>query len=273
MAKKKKEIVCEEMPPWLITFTDVMTLMLTFFVLLVSMAKTDERRKLIVLGSIIGTFGWHDSSYDVYSKKDTRRTVEPGPIDSGDLMHLKPLIWDYAEKDLDFQSNRFVQVLSVNADVLFDSGGVVLSPAGEQFLATALPTLRDVRYPLLLAGHTSEIRDELGDSYTPGDERQTPDLSWKISLARTLAVYRWLIDNGMDPEKLKVEAYGKFAPHWTMDTPEGRSKNRRVDIVLDKRSSLERDRIEDLPEAAPEDEGIYNVDGFIFDVRDTTPEQ
>lgn len=272
MAKKKKKQKCEEMAPWLITFTDVMTLMLTFFVLLVSMAKVDERRKLITLGSIIGTFGWHDQSYEVYTKKDTRKTVEPGPIDSGDLQPLKPLMWEYVEDDLAFQSNRFVQVLSVNADVLFEPGSTVLSPEGTRLLETMLPTVRDILYPLLLAGHTSEMRDELGQNYRPGDEDRIPDLSWKISLARALAVYRWLIDNGMDPEMLKVEGYGKFSPHWTMDTPEGRQRNRRVDFVLDKRSSIVRDRIEEMPERTEEDPAIYDVDGFIFDVRDTTPE-
>ncbi len=272
MAKKKKKQKCEEMAPWLITFTDVMTLMLTFFVLLVSMAKVDERRKLIALGSIIGTFGWHDQSYEVFSKKDTRRTVEPGPIDTGDIMPLQPLLWDYADDDLNFQSSRFVQVLSVNADVLFESGSTTLSPEGVRFMQTVLPTIRNVQYPLLLAGHTSEMRDELGQLYKPGDEDRVPDLSWKISLARSLAAYRWLIDNGMDPEKLKMEGYGKFAPHYTMDTPEGRRMNRRVDFVLDKRSSIERDRIEELPERTPEDPGVIDIDGFIFDVRDQTPE-
>lgn len=272
MAKKKKKQKCEEMAPWLITFTDVMTLMLTFFVLLVSMAKVDERRKLIALGSIIGTFGWHDQSYEVFSKENTRKTVEPGPIDTGDLLHLQPLLWDYADEDLNFQSNRFVQVLSVNAGVLFQSGGTALSPGGERFMQTVLPTLRNVDYPLLLAGHTSELRDELGQAYKPGDEDRVPDLSWKISLARSLAVYRWLIDNGMDPEKLKVEGYGKFAPVRGMDTPEDRRMNRRVDFVLDKRSSLERDRLEELPKAVREEPGSIDVDGFIFDVRDTTPE-
>jgi chemotaxis protein MotB len=273
MARKKKKAQCEEMAPWLITFTDVMTLMLTFFVLLVSMAKVDERRKLVVLGSIIGTFGFHDQSYRVYTRTDTRRTVEPGPIDQGDLMPLKPLMWDYAEQDLDFRSSRFVQVLSVNADVLFGPGGAVITPEGERFLQTVLPTLSGVEYPLLLAGHTSELRDELGRNYNPGDADMVPDLSWKISLNRALAVYRWLIDNGMDPNLLKVEGFGKFKPHWSQNTAATRAKNRRVDFVLDKRSSIERDRIEDTRETEPQAPGTVDVDGFIFDVRDDTPEQ
>ncbi len=273
MARKKKKVKCEEMAPWLITFTDVMTLMLTFFVLLVSMAKVDERRKLVVLGSIIGTFGFHDQSYRVFTRHDTRRTVEPGPIDSGDLMPLKPLMWDYAEQDLDFRSSRFVQVLSVNAELLFTPGGSTISPGGERFLRTLLPTIQGLDYPLLLAGHTSELRDELGMGYNPGDADKIPDLSWKISLNRSLAVYRWLMDNGVNSEKLKLEGFGKFKPHWPQNTAATRAKNRRVDFVLDKRSSIERDRIEDTRDTEPQAPGTVDVNGFLFDVRDTTPEQ
>ena len=92
MAKKEKKRICEEMPPWMITFSDVMTLMLTFFVLLVSMSKVDERRKLVVLRSIIGAFG-EGRSYDVMSTKDSKRTVEPGVMeDEKDLQLLKPML-------------------------------------------------------------------------------------------------------------------------------------------------------------------------------------
>ncbi|MDY7000713.1 MAG: flagellar motor protein MotB, partial [Thermodesulfobacteriota bacterium] len=121
MAKKgKKAPEAKGQPAWLITFTDLMTLLLTFFVLLVSMAVIDERRKLIVLGSIFGTFGM-GQSYDLLSTKDTKRKVEPGPMEmesADDLEPLKDLIWEDMEQDLNFASNRFVQVFSVNNDVL-----------------------------------------------------------------------------------------------------------------------------------------------------------
>lgn len=268
MAKKEKKVVCEEMPPWLITFTDCMTLMLTFFVLLVSMAKVDERRKLIVLGSIIGTFGWHDKSYEVFSRKDTRRTVEPGPIDSGDLEPLKPLMWENAEDDLRFESNRFVQVLSVNADVLFAPASATLTPDGVALLDRIAPVLLRAQYPLLIAGHTSELRDELGLNYEPGDDERVPDLSWKLSLNRALAVYRHMLDAGMPADMLRLEGFGKYLPKAPQTNAENRRLNRRVDIVLDKRSLRMGQEVRELaPDRVPADDGTFDVDGFIFDLN------
>lgn len=251
----------------MITFSDVMTLMLTFFVLLVSMSTIDSRRKLVALGSIIGTFGFQDASYEVYSRKDTRRTVEPGPIDSGDLEPLKALKWENVDKDINFRSNRFVQILSINSSLLFNPDGSELSLAGQALLDDFMPVLAQVQYPLLLAGHTSELRDELGNNYSPGDDTENPDLSWRISLNRALAVYQYLIDSGMRPTMLRVEAFGKFMPFYPQNTAENRAKNRRVDIVLDKRSVDAGERIRQIsPDAEPKVDTM-DIDGFEFDLR------
>nr|WP_321260701.1 flagellar motor protein MotB [uncultured Pseudodesulfovibrio sp.] len=271
MAKKEKKLVCEEIPPWMVTFADVMTLMLTFFILLVSMSTVDQRRKLVALGSIIGTFGFNEASYEVFSKKDNKKTVEPGPMDSGDLEPLKELKWENIDDDINFRSNRFVQILSINARLLFGPDGFTLSPEGIETLNGFLPMLQQVRYPLLLAGHTSTLRDEFGLDYQPDDAQQNPDLSWKLSLNRSLAIYQYLLDNGLSPDMLRVEAFGKFRPHYPQNTAENRSRNRRVDIVLDKRSNQ---LGEQIIQAAPVEEkrtDTLKVDGFEFDV--STPKE
>ncbi|WP_316898823.1 OmpA family protein [Pseudodesulfovibrio indicus] len=271
MAKKTKKLICEEIPLWMVTFADCMTLMLTFFILLVSMATIDQRRKLVALGSIIGTFGFDKASYEVFSKKDTKQTVEPGPIDSGDLEPLQALKWENVDQDINFSSSRFVQILSINARLLFAPDGFTLSAEGLATLDRFLPLLLQVKYPLLLAGHTSDLRDERDLDYQPGDDEQNPDLSWKLSLNRALAIYRYLLDKGMDPDMIRVEAFGKYRPHYPPDTAENRSRNRRVDIVLDKRSSRLGDRIVEAMPVVRDRKDSMTVNGFEFDV--STPEE
>ena len=264
MDKKKHKKVCEEMPPWMITFSDVMTLMLTFFVLLVSMSKIDERRKLVVLGSIIGAFGL-ENSYDLLAIKDTKRTVEPGVFqDIEDLMPLKAMLWEDVQNDLRFESSRFVQTLSIPTEVLFQPGTAVLSGGGRDLLDRMLPVLLEVDYPLLVAGHTSTLRDELGADYRAGDLDKVPDLTWKISLDRGLAVYQHLVQGGIDPDNLRLEAFGRFSPHYNNSNPRERQRNRRVDIVLDKRAQRFTQRIEAEVEAGRVPGDTYEVEGFIF---------
>lgn len=277
MGRKKKKDEGSGIPLWLITFTDLMTLMLTFFVLLVSMAKVDEHRKLVVLGSIFGTFGFGSQGFDALSTKDTKRSVSPGAFEiDNNLESIKPLLWEYAEEDLKFESNRFVQILSIGSDVLFERNSFTLSASGRKILMTILPVLKGITSPFLLAGHTSTLRDELGEEYRVEEKDLNPDISWKISLNRVLSVYRFLVENGISPDMLKIEAFGKFRPHYPNSTPKGRRSNRRVDIVLDKRSvKVEKElrQIKTQKLVKPQvDKFDYN--GFIFPVGDTdTPKE
>lgn len=241
MAKKeKKPKESGGVPSWLITFSDMMTLMLTFFVLLVSMSVMDERRKMVVLGSIISSFGFGQQSIDVLSQRNRKITVEPGPIEDDaykDLEPLREMVWEDATQDLNFASNKFVQVLSIPDDILFEPGSVTLHPRGIQTLERTLPVLLQVASPLLLAGHTSILRDELGLSYQVEEAGNRLDPSWKLSFGRVMTVYQFLIAAGLNPELLRVEAFGKFHPRFSETQTLGRQKNRRVDIILDKRNA------------------------------------
>jgi chemotaxis protein MotB len=272
MAKKKKDKPDEGIPVWLITFGDMMTLLLTFFVLLVSMARIDERRKLVVLGSIIGTFGWGKQSYDVLSLQDTRRTVEPGPMnDIDDLEMLKPLLWENAEEDISFEQGKFVDVFSISADVLFGPGKSALTEDGKKLLLTILPILKRVSKPILLAGHTSSLRDELRLEFRVDQLERTPDLSWRLSLNRVLTIYLFMLDQGMDSDQLRVEAFGKFHPHYPDSSAKNRRRNRRVDIVLDRRNKILGREIKEVLPKGKSNKNIYEYNGFVFEVNETAP--
>ena len=130
------------------------------------------------------------------------------------------------------------------------------------------PYLQQIEFPLLLGGHTANLREEQGDSYrverTPRGEL---DPSWRLATFRTLSVYRHLLSLGLDPEKLKMQAFGRFRPKVDGRTPEGRSSNRRVDIVLDKRNGDWLARVEGVNpdgKAAPDS---YKYKDFRFDLN------
>lgn len=270
MARKEKVKKSEGQPLWLVTFSDMMTLMLTFFVLLVSMSVLDERRKLVVLGSIIGTFGVGRQSHDVLSQQDRKTTVEPGPIEMPSINDLEPLremVWEDIADDLDFASNKFVQVFSIPDDVLFDSGSTQIKPGGRRVLEAALPVLLQVRTPLLLAGHSSTLRDEQETDFRVEELDDVMDASWRLSFGRVMAVYSFLLDAGMDPEMLRVEAFGRYHPRHTSQTERGRRKNRRVDVILDKRNAQWQDRLGLMRERDREDSFEYKDFIFRFENR------
>lgn len=272
--RKRRDAGGDETPSWLLTYGDCVTLMLTFFVLLVSMAKIDESRKLVTLGSIFGSMGFMDRSSEVMARSETRRTVEPGPMDDiKDFEQLKSLPWDETGADLRFESNKVVQILSVPAEALFAPNSAEFSEQGMRILKTTLPVVAAVPHPVLVAGHTSTIRDELGDAYTVEDENRDPDLSWQLSLSRALAVYRFYLENKVNPDKLRLEAFGRFRPRYPETTPADRAKNRRVDLVLDLKNPIEVTRhLQREVEAGEVKQPVQGVDyqGFHFDVPGAT---
>lgn len=266
MARKEKNSGGDEGPAWLITFSDLMTLLLTFFVLLVSMAVIDERNKLVVLGSVSTAFGLGAAQFNPVTKEPKLNKVEPGAMQEDDLIPVKDMLWEDMKDDLNFQENRYVQVLSIDADVLFAPGATVLTEKGQVFLNKIVPLLLRIKYPLLVAGHTANRRDEEGARYEVSFDKTKVDSTWPLSLARGQTVYKYLIRSGIPGQRLTQEAFGQYHPRYPDKDRAGRLLNRRVDIVLDKRNDPERLNIERIREQPPKPPGRFLFRDFQFDL-------
>ena len=224
------------LPAWMITFSDLVTLMMTFFIVLVSMASlTDIYKRKVAIGSISGTFATGAPSMSDLTTVDTRTQVDPGPINVfKDLSPVKDHLLEDPDQDLRFESNRFLQRLSIGADALFPPGSAELTDAGRALLDRLRPVLAESAHPLGLSGHTSEGLEEFGPDYLPKALVKV-DFSWELSLARVVAVYRYFIENGVNPEKLRLEAFGRFRPRMAAEDAGAGRTNRRVEITLDRR--------------------------------------
>lgn len=243
--KKKKSAAGEETPEWLITFSDVMTLLLTFFVLLLSMASMlDIKKKYLALGSLSSAFGLGKENLSIMGENisKTPELLEPGVMESSDLEPLKNLIWEDFSEDLDFRENKFIQIFSVNAQLLFKKDTDELTPSGKKILERIAPVLKNVKFPIMIGGHTSLYETpQIENLISRGKELRniySIDTSWILSVKRCISVYTFLLSQGIPPNKLIIEAYGKYHPLYSNDTSIGRKKNRRVDFILDKRSYI-----------------------------------
>ncbi len=114
-------------------------------------------------------------------------------------------------------------VIELSNDVLFDSGKTDLKEVGRKTLveiAGVLHGMPERRFQV--AGHTDNVKIQTA---------RFPS-NWELSTARAVEVVKLLGDSGMDPRNLSAAGYGEFAPVETNDTPEGRAKNRRIEITL-----------------------------------------
>jgi chemotaxis protein MotB len=118
--------------------------------------------------------------------------------------------------------------LTVNMvdSILFDSGRAEVKKGGLEILGKVISILKDVNdKSIRIEGHTDnvQISRALAQRYPT---------NWELSAARAINVARYLQDEGIDPGQLSAVAYGEWKPVAENDTPEGRAKNRRIEIIL-----------------------------------------
>jgi chemotaxis protein MotB len=217
---------------WLVTFSDLMTLLLTFFVLLLSMSSMDQSfiTQVTVHTAELG-FLTHRGAGRVSVKVKMVSQILERPWEVMEKRNrLKDLL--FPDEELPHDVNR--QTLEKNLKILERPEGValvltdkLLFPLGEselddsakQLLAQLVPVIKYLTAPVNIAGFT----DNVG-----GASKQ----NFRLSENRALAVLGFFSEHGVARPRMSVSAYGPFLPLAPNDTPQGRAKNRRVEILL-----------------------------------------
>jgi chemotaxis protein MotB len=107
--------------------------------------------------------------------------------------------------------------------ILFDSGSTSIKGEGQEVLSKVAAQLKDIpRHRISVEGHTDNM---------PIATAQFPS-NWELSAARASRVVRLLIQQGLDPSKLSAVGFGPEQPIADNATREGRSRNRRIELVL-----------------------------------------
>jgi len=130
--------------------------------------------------------------------------------------------------DGQIQVNRLKNQLSVDMvdEILFDSGEATLKPAGREVLKRVATVLATAGRPIQVQGHTDNVP-------IVGQLAETYPTNWELSAARAVGVVRFLQDDArLDPALLAAAAYSENQPRADNETPEGRERNRRIEIVL-----------------------------------------
>jgi chemotaxis protein MotB len=114
--------------------------------------------------------------------------------------------------------------LQMKDKILFASGSSTLGVEGKDALRRVAEALRNLHGKVIrVEGHTDNVPTGAGGPFPT---------NWELSTARALAVVHALKDAGVDPTRLSGAGFAEFQPISTNDTPEGRSLNRRIEIVL-----------------------------------------
>jgi len=234
MAKKKKK---EEgggpsSPAWMTTYGDMMTLLLTFFVLLVSMSTMEIEKFRAAAASLKGAL----------SVLPFQESVRPEPI--------TPKSADQLRKSKDRKRERAVarlrriieeknlgKIITVEETangVHITIGDPALFDSGRAFIKTEFFPVLDAVVEVINTGTGSEnIRVEGHTDNVPIHNEQFSD-NWELSIGRALSVIRYVRSKGaIDPRRLRPVGCGEYHPVTTNETLEGRALNRRVEIYIE----------------------------------------
>ncbi len=117
-----------------------------------------------------------------------------------------------------------LQIILPN-DVLFAAGSANLKPEGQTLLGELVDELQGVPYQIVIIGHTDNV--PIGPSLA----KRYPS-NWELAGARAASVVRMMATDGIPPEQLLAISMGETRPIAANDTPEGRARNRRIEVRI-----------------------------------------
>lgn len=197
---------------WLFSLSDLLTLLLTFFVMLFAISSPDAKKMAEMMESFGGAKGG--------AKKSAKDATDPmGVVNK----RVKTVVTDNnLVNDVDVGSDARGVVLFSRGDFFFTSGTAELLPDTKLFLNKVAEIVRSVPNTVLVEGHTDDV---------PTNTPIFPS-NWELSTARAAAVVKFFVEQEkLDPKRFIVAGYGEFKPRFPV-TPENRGKNRRVEIII-----------------------------------------
>jgi chemotaxis protein MotB len=225
--RKNKRNKISHADDWLMTYADMITLLLCFFVLFTSISVFQKKNAP----------GGHVTQKEEKTQESTapKSKVEE-IIDQDEPANSLPKIVDSiksrAEANLEQNGDRITSI-EINSAAFFDSGSAILSPAGKMILRDVAENLKGEKYQdyiVTVEGHTDDA---------PINTQLFPS-NWELSTARAAAVVRFFLDEGIPARKLRAAGYADTFPRApNRDAnggaiPENQAQNRRVVIKLEK---------------------------------------
>lgn len=238
MARKKKQPSCPETPAWLITFSDLTTLLLTFFILLLSMSSMDTTvlAKVNVFMNNLSVLTYQGAGRipqhirllielleDPFAVMEKENRIK-------DLLFPDDLIPPEISRSTLMENLSILQrpegvAMVLTEQLLFAPGSAELTPTARKLLLRVGEVLSFATSDVYISGHTDSAPGGRMDNFT-------------LSTERALSVLGVFVEHGLPQQRFSVAGYGPEMPMGSNDNEAGRAKNRRVEILLKTRNPI-----------------------------------
>ena len=226
----KCEECVEGAPAWMATFSDLCTLLLCFFVLLVSMANFDPRKYAITASSLQGAFGIMETfpsipvqPYIIRPRLGGKEKNKKASMDIQKKIKEKVKSND-AEEGVKVKVTDTGIAIKLSNPMTFKSGTADLNAKIQPLLADIIKILDE--FPdkeIRVEGHTDNRK--ISTSKFPSN--------WELSSARALSIVKFFAKKGVPPAKMSAVGYGEFRPLVENIDEKSREMNRRIEIFVE----------------------------------------
>ncbi len=231
---------CPECPPgaplWMCTFADLMSLLLCFFVLLLSFSEMDAQKYKQVAGSMEKAFGMQREKNVIDTPLLGLKIIAKDFDQPAVATRIKKIIGreiaanfeDLEEKikeDIEIHSDGEKLIIRFMGESTFDSGKADIRPELKPLIMRIAKILakETQKEGIIIAGHTDNVPMH-GGLYSS---------NLKLSIARAAEVAQFLLDHTtIDPKRVSTMGFGEYRPIASNATKDGRRKNRRVEIIV-----------------------------------------
>ncbi len=222
----------EGAPAWVVTFGDLMSLLLCFFVLLLSFSEMDRNKYRVVSGSVKNAFGIQRKKPVFESPKGSKMIAR-----EFDQAIILTKIEEVVKEIIDELDNEYEELKGF-VEVEAEENQVTIRMMGEATFDTGKADLRSNFLPLLLK--IGEVLAKTrGEIIIAGHTDNVPltgglfGSNLGLSMARAGSVAEFLLRSStIDPKRLSTMGFGEYRPLTSNDTAAGRQKNRRVEIIV-----------------------------------------
>jgi len=242
---------------WLVSYSDFVTLLFAFFVVMYSISQVNESKYRVLSNTLEDAFSTEQRSITPIQVGDPSLQANPAVItapdpDAGeftgdgafektaDLPQLSEgfneQFADLIDEDLvQVNSNEFWLQIDISSSVLFASGKATPNLQAQAIFDEIAQMLKGFDNPVQVEGFTDNV---------PINTRQFPS-NWELSSARASAIVKMLMEGDVAPERLSAVGYGEYRPISDNSTEAGRLQNRRVALMIS-RERINRPRVEKL---------------------------
>ena len=222
MARKKKEKPPEDTERWLVTYADLISLLMIFFVVMFASSEISKDKLLSISESLRRALNKEAQTASAVGisilSNPTRETITSASEAIQEAARAFGI-----DKSVSFSTDERGTIISIVDSVFFDPGQIKIKPKVQRLLKDVAQFCKDTDAQVIVEGHTDN--NQISSEEIPSN--------WELSALRATQVVRFFIGSvGFEPRKISASAYGDTRPLELNTTAANRARNRRINIIL-----------------------------------------